>query len=397
MHLKLWSRFCSLTHTKTLSVERQLEYLALFPAGLTVHCSAQLDMLDLFTGADEYASSLKIARLSYFNNQQMEETLPDEELLKLSQWLQEDELISLLKRGRLDSTAKASDSFEEPTISGRLLDFDVSAFPDTGAATNFISLPYARQRGLRIDENVRKRVKVGDGSTIRVVGTTTLPFTFAGEPEKHNLTFHVLRKSVHDVVLGSTFLRASETFTRFAHRVGRRIREAVGNGIHRVHFLGSQQYVNGVANGVHVDAVPDTGADVSVMSAKFAKANGFDTDEDEQHRILLGFADGSTAKARGVVKDMAWKFGADEQTHLTDVYVLPSLPVDLVLGYGFLCRTDAFLGHKQDFWHVDDPDRRNVRLRLCIIRRLKRQRGGDGVGHSCEYRSGNKNIRRSRI
>ena len=308
----------------------------------------------------------------------------------LTRILQRDELVSLLKRGRLDTEpTKPSKPFEEPTINGRLLDIDVSAFPDTGAATNFISLAYARKHGLRIDLNTRKRVKVGDGSTIRVAGTTTLPFTFAGEPEEHNLTFHVLRKSVHDVILGSTFLRASETFTRFAHRVGRKIREAVSRGIRRVHFLGSQQYVSGRVNGVRVDAVPDTGADVSVMSAKFAQANGFAVDDDERHRILLGFADGSSAEARGVIKDVAWKFGADEheQAHLTEVYVLPSLPVDLVLGYEFLCRTDAFLGHRQDFWHVEDVDRRNdVRLRLCIIRSLRRSRKGDvGKGYSCEY------------
>lgn len=383
--LGLWARYCSLAHMRALSTERQLYYLALCPARQTSHCSAFLKVLDLTVRSDFRDWIGGIQALEGLNGEEMEKTLQDEGTM-LTRMLQEDELISLLQRGRLNTeqSTKPSETFEEPIIRGHLLNIDVSAFPDTGAATNFISLAYARQHGLRIDGSTRKRVKVGDGSTIRVAGTMTLPFTFSGEPEQHNLTFHVLRKSVHDVILGSAFLRASETFTRFAHRVGRKIREAVGRGIRRVHFLGSQQYVNGRANGVRVDAVPDTGADVSVMSAKFAQANGFAVDDDEEHRILLGFADGSTAKARGVVKNMAWKFGVDEheETHFTDVYVLPSLPVDLVLGYEFLCQTDAFVEHGQDFWHVEDVDRRNVRLRLCIIERKGGGRKGDSC---CEY------------
>lgn len=330
-------------------------------------------------------------------------------LLKASQWRQEERLIKLLELGQLNagptnaqatslrpnaarhkmsshlqSQAKATRVSEEPSISGHLQGTDVSAFPDTGAAANFISLPYAQRHGLVVDKNFRKHVKVGNGSTIRVVGTTTLPFMFAGETERHDLTFHVLRKSVHDVILGSTFLRVSETFTRFVHRVGRKAREVAGRGIHRLCFLGSQQFVNGTANGVCVDAVPDTGADVSVMSARFAKSNGFEVDDDERHRISLGFADGSTARACGVVRGVKWGFGSDEQTHLTDVYVLSSLPVDLVLGYDFLCQTEAFLEHEDDFWHAEDVEQDDVWV-LCLIRVLERalKRAGDGV--SCEF------------
>jgi predicted aspartyl protease len=271
----------------------------------------------------------------------------------------------------LQTQARLPHVSEEPTISGHLQGAHVSAFPDTGAASNFISLPYARRHGFAIDEKFLDRVKIGDGSEICVVGTTTLLFSFAGEETKHDLTFHVLRKSVHDVILGGAFLRASETFTRFAHRVGRKIRESVGHGIRGLCFLGSQEYVRGAIDGISVDAVPDTGAHVSVMSARFAKANGFKIERDTRHRIPFGFADGSTARARGVVKNVEWNFGADEQSHPTEVYVLSGLPVDLVLSDGFLCQTKAFLEHKRHFWHVEGLGRDSVPPRLCIIRRLK--------------------------
>ena len=335
---------------------------------------------------------------------------PDRMAIKVSQWRQEDQLIELLHLGQLNAgrssgrtgslrldaardraiskfaraRVKAPDVFEEPKIDCSLQDAHVSAFPDTGAAANFVSLQYAQQRGITIDKNLRERVKVGDGSTIRIVGTTTLPFSFVGETTTHDLTFHVLRKSVHDVILGSAFLQASETFTRFAHRVGRKIRESVGRGVHRLCFLESQQFVNGMANGVAVDAVPDTGADVSVMSAKFAKANGFEIDDAEQDRILLGFADGSTARARGVVKNVEWRFGGDGQAHLTDVYVLSNLPVDIVLGYDFLCQTEAFREHEQDFWYVEDLEGKDDWM-LCVIRVLRKAMEDAGGENTREY------------
>jgi predicted aspartyl protease len=287
---------------------------------------------------------------------------------------------------RIRTQAKSPNTFEEPTIAGRLQGVDVSAFPDTGAAANYISLLHAQRHGLTINQHVGKHIKVGDGSTIRAVGTTTLPFSFAGERTTYNLTFHILRQSVHDIILGSTFLRTSETFTRFRHRLGRKIRKAVSHGIHRICLLGSQQYVKGVANGVSVDAVPDTGADVSVMSARFAKANGFKIKRNKRHRITLSFADGSTARADGVVKGMGWRFDSDEQTHPTDVYVLSSLPVDLVLSWSFLCQTNAFLEHQHDFWCVEELGLEDVSM-LCIIQAVEKAKKGDRE-QFCEYRCG---------
>jgi hypothetical protein len=277
--------------------------------------------------------------------------------------------------------------FEEPIISGRLQGAHVSTFPDTGAAANYISLSYAQSHGLAINKNIQKSVRVGDGSLISIIGTTKLQFSFAGESTSYPLTFHVLRNSVHNVILGGPFLRATETFTRFGHRVGRNIRKSVS---HRICFLGSQQYVNGLASGVGVNAVPDTGADVSVMSASFAAANGFEVDGNEQYQILLEFADGSTARAQGVVVEVAWKFGPeddvpwtcgpDEWTNPTDVYVLSSLPVDLVLGFGFLCQTEAFQKHWHTFWHIEEEPEQDDAGMFCVIRVLK----DDGEGTSCE-------------
>lgn len=250
----------------------------------------------------------------------------------------------------------SSSSMTEPVIHGSLHNTNVEAFPDTGAAANFMSSRYVQNQGFEVDVSNKGHVKIGSGSRIRIMGTVTLPFSFTGESEKHSLVFNVLRKSVHDVVLGSRFLRMTETFTRFAHRVGRRVRKAFEHSFHRMCLLGSQQFVSGLINGVSTEAIPDTGADVSVMSASFAKANGLHINREWQHQVMLGFADGSTATAIGLVENAAWNYGADGRTYYTDICVLEDLPVDLVLGYDFLCETCAFAEHENAFWHTEDRE-----------------------------------------
>ena len=252
----------------------------------------------------------------------------------------------------------------EPSLSATLKGNDVLAFPDTGAAANFISLQYVRSRGLSVNLEARRRVKTAAGSLVSILGTVTLPFSFEGERKSHRLEFNVLRNSIHDVVLGSSFLSLTETLTRNVHRIKQKLREALPP---RLCFLGSQQYVSGWADGTYVDAVPDTGADVSVMSASFAEDHGFVVNTDEKHQISLAFADGSTATTIGVVENLQWKYDSSEDSHLLNVYVLEQLETDLILDYSFLCDTDAFIVYEDDFW-VDDDNTSDDDWLISIIK-----------------------------
>jgi hypothetical protein len=245
----------------------------------------------------------------------------------------------------------------EPFIKARLSGDEVSAFPDTGAAANFMSFQYAKDHGLKLDERSSSYVTLGNGSTISTLGTTTSLLSFAGEKATYTLQFNVLRTSVYDVVLGSPFLKATETLTRHAHRIGRRCREALS---HRVCALGASQRVHGQLNGTHMDAVPDTGADVSLMSASLAAQHKLKVNTDAKHCVLLEFADGSTANATGLVENLEWAYGDTAIPYRIDVYVLPELSVDLLLGYGFLHGTNAFVAYEGDFWSGDDVEKQTV-------------------------------------
>jgi len=253
---------------------------------------------------------------------------------------------------RVRTTPIAQRAIYEPSTSGRLQDEEILAFPDTGAAANFISLQYVRSRGLAVDlDTAKSHVRTGAGSLVSILGTVTLPFSFRCEREKHELEFNVVRSAVHDVVLGSPFLNLTETFTRHFHRIKQKLRDSCRP---RICLLGSQQYVRGSANGIHVDAVPDTGADVSVMSAAFARQHGFVVNTADEHRISLVFADGSTATTIGLVEDVEWNYESSRDSYRLGVYVLEELQTDLILDYTFLFDTDAFVVYEDDFWVEDD-------------------------------------------
>lgn len=257
----------------------------------------------------------------------------------------------------------------EPSIDGQIVDVRVTAFPDTGAAANFISLRFAERHSCVIDQTRERFVGLGDSSTARTLGTAKLPFSFAGESKKHDLVFNVLRESLHDVILGGSFLRTTKTLTHFRHRIERRVRAAYSHDIRKICLLGSQLLVNGLANGAFTAAIPDTGADVSLMSASFARAQGFTVNTEEEHRLSFRLANGSTARALGAVEGVAWRYGIDNKAHMTDVYVLPKLPVDVVLGFEFLCQTDAFFAYEDVFWDLEHRGQEEV-LMLNIIQML---------------------------
>lgn len=239
----------------------------------------------------------------------------------------------------------------EPYMSATLRGDTVSVFPDTGAAANFISLQYVRSRGLKFKLDSKRHAKTGTGALIKILGSVMLPFSFEGEAKSHRLEFNIMHNAIHDVVLGSPFLSLTETFTRHAYRIKERLRKACSP---RICFLGAQQYVSGTVDGIYVDAVPDTGADVSVMSASFANQHNFTIDTTTEHQKLLAFADGSTVMTSGLIEDLDWKFGSSGITHQLEVYVLDDLETDLILDYTFLTEAEAFVVYEEDIWDIED-------------------------------------------
>lgn len=103
------------------------------------------------------------------------------------------------------------------------------------------------------------------------------------------------------------------------------------------------------------------------MSASFAKSQAFHIDVSEEHCIPLEFADGTTAISTGIVRDMPWTFVGIQIEYSTNVCVLPDLPADIVLSYGFLCSTNAFVTHESSFSYDEDQGQSDT-WTLSVIR-----------------------------
>ncbi|KAK5681878.1 hypothetical protein LTS10_006411 [Elasticomyces elasticus] len=202
----------------------------------------------------------------------------------------------------------------EPRISGQLGHVEVSCLADRGAGRNIISR--------------------------------------ANEREVYDLEFYVMPNCVQDIILGSPFLRLTQTFERFAHRIHRRLRQCLPN---RMQYMGSAERVLGTLNGSLVDALPDTGSDVMLISEAYARQRGFSVDRNPIYHVPLQLGDGSFDRTSGIVKDATWAYGvAEDEVSLCDFYVLENLSCDVLLSYDFLDSTEAFT--RQSSWFQYDQD-----------------------------------------
>ena len=242
----------------------------------------------------------------------------------------------------------------EPEISGFLNDTAVKFFPDTQSAHDIMSHDYAKRNKLKINSSQSEKLQTANGSLVNTLGTVLQPVRFAETSETYIREFHVLPRCVHDVILGSPFLRLTQTLTKYRHRIVKKLRGMSSR--HRVCFTGaSQQKLAGWANGQSILALPDTGSDVCLMSLQYARERGYRIDTDPRHREMLEFVDGSTAETFGRVEGFEWKFDkSDFQIHAPEVHVLENLPTDLLLGYGFLDETDAF-GVREELFVDPEP------------------------------------------
>jgi hypothetical protein len=257
---------------------------------------------------------------------------------------------------RATSSALKRTFVYEPEIVGYLNDVKVSAFPDTGSARNIISHEYAERHHLKIDNSASSVMRTAIGSPVRTLGTASLSFRFAEEPTVYIQEFHVFPRSLKSVILGKPFLQMTETLSRFAHRVVKKLRGVISG--HHACFTGSPgQWLAGIADGEHLLALPDTGADICLMSLQYAQARGYTIDPHDEHRRKLAFVDGSRAETIGRVEGFEWRFGSrDCETYHPDVYVLEDLRTNLLLSYDFLEESGAYSEFQGCFVNIGEVD-----------------------------------------
>lgn len=145
----------------------------------------------------------------------------------------------------------------------------LSVIADTGATQNIVSAAYAKERKMTMKETSYS-FKLGNSAVVKSMGTVMIDYAFAEEPSYiYKLVCHVLPHCTYDLILGHTFLFATESLSK--HR--RRLTECLFSVVNVFHlsFLGNEsQLLEGViADRYTTYALPDTGAERNVMDLKY--------------------------------------------------------------------------------------------------------------------------------
>ncbi|KAL1632489.1 hypothetical protein SLS56_003568 [Neofusicoccum ribis] len=244
----------------------------------------------------------------------------------------------------------------------------ISAFPDSGSGFNIISKDLVSELGSRINKSGRQLLRLPQGK-VWSLGTVSLPFRFKDERTCYPLNFHVMEECVHSCVLGSKFLKATKTLTKYlAKRVTSRMVDIASLFRNRVCLLGSsQERLLGSVNGQAIGALADTGAYVNVISRSSAEQLGLEIKDGKDYRTELQFMDGSVASTSGMTLDVEWKFGTtgESPSHRLNFHVLENLPCDLILCENFLFENDVFSLYEDLFYdHVSES---NLLVEIAFI------------------------------
>lgn len=251
---------------------------------------------------------------------------------------------------------------------GFLNSVHVKAVADSGAGANIVSWDFVRNLGLTLDPKPARTVQLPNGKKIRTLGEVRGDFQFSTEQQTYPLLFLVLEYAAQALVLGSKFLRATETLKAHPERL-----ETIYTDVPAISFIGEQQEeLDGLMNEKSVKVVPDTGSDLMVMSPECATKLGLHVDKSRQHRCKVRFADGSEAFTSGLVKNVWWTFIGPYHSFFYDFHILKGLPVAAIVNNTFLERHNVFVDYDQ--WILEE---KSVKEQVAVygINFIRKRRG----------------------
>jgi hypothetical protein len=214
---------------------------------------------------------------------------------------------------RYTSTARITSSVVSyPRAKTRLLTILVHGIlvetcrADSGSCVNCISCNFARSIGVVVTEKVTCFPLPVEQSYLKATGVASIICQFPSPPTMaQQVEFFVFDRLQCDVLLGQPFLRATQTLDLYQHRL--RHIEGASNVPLAVRSVGQvEEGVQCWLDGEPVWSLPDTGADVNLISLTFARALGYGDGKgkpiDCENRFDLEFADGSTVTTEGKIQ-----------------------------------------------------------------------------------------------
>jgi predicted aspartyl protease len=220
------------------------------------------------------------------------------------------------------------------------------ALPDTGAARNMMSERYARSNNIAIQGSSAHRTtyKLANGRSVRSKGKVIVQWKFKGGAQVYELEFQILSDCVYDVIIGQEFLKTSETLCANRHRL--QIQKSTPRDVRYVNLCGSpSQILLGLIDGEAVNALPDTGSEVNIMSEAYAESRGYEIKKIEDDMDELRFADGSSQRTLGKV-NAKWAFHDDPGGSINVTFeVLERCPYEVIIGLDILYEHDVYNKH----------------------------------------------------
>ncbi|CVK85335.1 hypothetical protein FPRO06_07535 [Fusarium proliferatum] len=243
----------------------------------------------------------------------------------------------------------------------------IDALPDTGAKRNFVSQQLVESLGLVPKDSTKETFRLPSGASIKSCGAVDVSFTFLGESEHHLLDCCILPKCTQDLILCQTFLKATGTLTKFAHRITRSLRKLAPR--FRFNLIEDDTCcLQGSFDDIPSIALADTGCDAMLISADFARRHSLEIDKGVEHRHLVEYADGSLDTTTGIIRDSTWQFRSSRNKIPCDFYVLDDLKADIVLSSHFIFQHEIFSQFEGDIIDMsliperDFGDLYNIRL-----------------------------------
>ena len=248
-----------------------------------------------------------------------------------------------------------------------------AACPDSGSHENIMVHDLALKLGLLVDVSPehQKEFRLGNGKIVKSLGQATVACSFAKETGvEYACTFYIFQTLIKSIIIGMAFLDATETLTKYKHRLHSMM--VPRNGPLQFCVLNNPaQRLHCRVDGKPLLASADTGCEIDLISLAYAKKRLFTFGDElrssirqgELRSLMMGkvgmrdskvqLADGSEAFLEGKVnidiiigkKDSS---SVDEKALVTrrTFYVLKGLTSDMVLGDEFLDETDAFVTYK---------------------------------------------------
>ncbi|CAH0057798.1 unnamed protein product [Clonostachys solani] len=235
----------------------------------------------------------------------------------------------------------------------------IAACPDTGSDVNIISLETARRLGFSSDIRKTEEVdfRLANNQPIKAIGQVDIACSFGAGTPWHDQSlyciFQIFNSLSVPLIMGMQFLEMTETYSKYQDRL-------VEETVPRMHSL----QISSVGrprkslicrlNAFVSLATADTGSDIDLISADYARSRGFQIDE-VFHNIML--ADGTVEQTCGLIRssftvglvDDVRGFISKSQNISIDFFVLSNLSSDVLIGQDTIEELNIFANYSESF------------------------------------------------